>query len=45
MASLEKRSNLYRVVFMFGGRRHSYSLGTGTTALKPKPCVAALKRR
>lgn len=29
MASLEKRSNLYRVVFMFGGRRYSYSLGTG----------------
>jgi integrase len=29
MASLEKRSNFFRVVFMYQGRRYSYSLGTG----------------
>jgi len=28
MASLEKRHDIYRVVFMYGGRKHSYSLKT-----------------
>ena len=28
MASLEKRNQVYRIVFMFSGKRHSFSLGT-----------------
>jgi len=29
MASLEKRNQTYRIVFMYGGKRHGFSLGTG----------------
>jgi hypothetical protein len=29
MASLEKRNEIYRIVFMYGGKRHGFSLGTG----------------
>lgn len=29
MAPLEKRNQTYRIVFMYGGKRHGFSLGTG----------------
>jgi integrase len=29
VASLEKRNQTYRIVFMYGGKRHGFSLGTG----------------
>ncbi len=29
MASLEKRNQTCRIVFMYGGKRHGFSLGTG----------------
>src|SRR5262249_41659740 len=29
MASLERRNQTYRVVFMYAGRKHGYSLDTG----------------
>ena len=29
MASLEKRNQSYRIVFMYEGKRYGFSLGTG----------------
>jgi hypothetical protein len=37
MASLELRNSTYRVVFMYGGRKHGFSLDTGD-----KPTALAL---
>ena len=44
MTSLEKRNQTDRIVFMYGERRHGFSLKTGDSRARPRPWPAASRR-